>query len=74
MFSIAKIYTSKSLFKRNQQLKFEIWDVNKHFETDAKVVGSNLVRSNYFFIDNNVTEFNMLAILKSDHHCDKNNT
>ena len=25
--------------KRTQQLKFENWDVNKSFETDAKVMG-----------------------------------
>jgi len=34
-----------STVKRNQQLKFEIWDVIGQFETDAKVVGSNLVKS-----------------------------
>ena len=35
--------------KRNQQLIFDNWDVNKSFETDAKVVGSNLVTSRLFF-------------------------
>ena len=39
--------------KRNQQLKFEIWDVNKPFEPDAKVVGSNLGQCILFFIDKN---------------------
>ena len=41
--------------KRNQQLKFEIWDVNKKFETDTKVMGSNLIISILHFIDNNVS-------------------
>ena len=41
--------------KWNQQLKFEIWDVNKPFEPDAKVVGSNLVQSILFFIDKDRT-------------------
>ena len=34
--------------KWNQQLKFEIWDVNKRTERDSKVLGSNLDPSNLF--------------------------
>ena len=45
----------KFIDKRNQQLKFEILDVNKPFKADAKVVGSNLGQSILFFIDNNRT-------------------
>ncbi len=29
--------------RRNEQLKFENFDVNKPFKTDTKVMGSNLV-------------------------------
>ena len=39
--------------KRNQQMKFDNWDVNKSFETDARVVGLNLVTSRLFFTDIN---------------------
>ena len=41
--------------KRNQQLKFEIWDVNKKFETDTKALDLNLAVSNLFLIDKKVT-------------------
>ena len=59
--------------KRNLQLKFKIWDVNKQFETDAKVMGSNLVICILFFIDNNVTNY-ICYLLVIYYHCwDKNN-
>ena len=59
--------------KRNQQLKFEIWDVNKLIETNLKVVGSNLVMSILFFIDNNVTNYvRYLFVIYCDYQ-DKNN-
>ena len=35
--------------KRNQQLKFEFWDVNKLFNVELKVVSSNLATS-YLFL------------------------
>ena len=41
--------------KQNQQLNFEIWEVNKQFETDTNVVGLNLAVSNLFLIDKKVT-------------------
>ena len=44
-----------SIDKRNQHLYFKIWDVNKQFEADTKVVGSNLGPHIIFFIDNNRT-------------------
>ena len=59
--------------KRNHQLKFKIWDANKQFETDPKVMGSNLVISILFFIDNNVTNY-ICYLLVIYYHCwDKNN-
>ena len=45
--SWSRVYT---IDKRNQQLKFKVWDVNKPTETDSKVVGLNLDLSK-FFID-----------------------
>ena len=62
-----------SIDKRNHQLKFKIWDVNKQFETDPKVMGLNLVISILFFIDNNVTN-NICYLLVIYYHCwGKNN-
>ena len=64
---------SNNIDKRNHQLKFKIWDVNKQFETDPKVMGSNLVISILFFIDNNVTNY-ICYLLVIYYHCwDKNN-
>ena len=51
--STGRTLAMSTIDKRNQQLKFEIWDVNKPFEPDAKVVGSNLGQSILFFIDKN---------------------
>ena len=59
--------------KRNHQLKFKIWDVNKQFETDPKVMGSNLVISILFFIDNNVTNYICYLLVIYFHCWDKNN-
>ena len=36
--------------KQNQQLKWEIWDVNKPLEVELKVVSSNLASSKLFFV------------------------
>ena len=56
LFQTLKTFINlKIIDKRNQQLKFEILDVNKPFKADAKVVGSNLGQSILFFIDNNRT-------------------
>ncbi len=39
----------------NHQLKFKIWDVNKPFKKDIKVLGSKLGQSNLVLIDSCVT-------------------
>ena len=46
-------FITSTILSQNQQLKFKIWDVNKPFGTDGKVVSSNLVPSGFFLIQYN---------------------